>query len=319
LGILSNIRRLLYYYKNVLNDTNRMYRFYSLNENDERKLANSIRLCVHSIEKGMSLQDTRPRFGIKKIDELIKLLEQYKNKKCSYDSMAYNLGIDVLKTYIDYHNDLSIDVKDIYLKAKYLLDENSYENKTGVYTFTKKAIYENISDFKLFANSRHSVRMFGADNVDDDKIKNSIILAQSAPSACNRQPNKVYWITEQNLLKELIQYQGGTKGLSNIKGILVVTSNLYCYNSPAEKTTPYVDGGIYYMNLLYALHYNEIATCPLIWHSKPKSVQWSYKTLGIPENEIIIATIAYGSYPHEQFKVAKSYRRGFNEVLIKKS
>lgn len=48
--------------------------------------------------------------------------------------------------------------------------------------------------------------------------------------------------------------------------VIVLTSELSLYRHTSEFKTPYLDSGIYLMNLLYALTYYGIGTCPLIWN-----------------------------------------------------
>ena len=72
---------------------------------------------------------------------------------------------------------------------------------------------------------------------------------------------------------------------------------------------------MYAMNLLYALHFNKIATCPLNWCKTP-SDDLDLKTLiNLPESEIIILLIACGNIP-DKFKLANS-KRNLGEKITK--
>lgn len=74
----------------------------------------------------------------------------------------------------------------------------------------------------------------------------------------------------------------------------------------------YVDGGIYSMNLLYALHYLGVAAIPLTMAHKKSRTKLIKKRLDIPENEMPVLLIGVGSYK-EQYKVAVSERKSFEE------
>lgn len=76
----------------------------------------------------------------------------------------------------------------------------------------------------------------------------------------------------------------------------------------------YIDGGIYLMNLLYALHYYDIAACPAHWGMPTTADKKSQKIIGLNDSEKIICLIAIGK-PIEEFKTTLSLRRPHNENL----
>ena len=55
------------------------------------------------------------------------------------------------------------------------------------------------ADFRAFAQSRHSVRWFSDATVDLGVIKQAISIAQTAPSACNRQATRVKIIKDKTI------------------------------------------------------------------------------------------------------------------------
>ena len=82
-----------------------------------------------------------------------------------------------------------------------------------------------------------------------------------------------------------------------------------------ELSQVYVDGGIYAMNLLYALHFENIAAIPLTMAHKQRQMRLIKKGMGIPENEIPVLLIGIGSYKNE-YKVAVSERQNHKSYTI---
>lgn len=69
------------------------------------------------------------------------------------------------------------------------------------------------------------------------------------------------------------------------------------------------------MNLLYALHYYGLATCPIIWGSEPDNDKKIRKILDILECETVALLITVGSYPADSYRFAKAQRKETNTVF----
>lgn len=63
-----------------------------------------------------------------------------------------------------------------------------------------------------FAKSRHSLRYYGSGSIQIETIEKSISLAQTAPSACNRQPVHVFACTNTEKIEMIMSFHGGIKG-----------------------------------------------------------------------------------------------------------
>ena len=85
-----------------------------------------------------------------------------------------------------------------------------------------------------------------------------------APSACNRQSCKVYFYKDKNVNEELGIIIAGNTGFDwEVQKYIVVTSDISAFYDPFERNQVYVDGGIFTMALVEALHYYGIASCIL--------------------------------------------------------
>lgn len=64
----------------------------------------------------------------------------------------------------------------------------------------------------LFLN-RRSVREFSDSPLTETEIQHVIEVATKAPSVCNRQPVRVYAITNKSVIEKALKLQGGLMGI----------------------------------------------------------------------------------------------------------
>lgn len=181
------------------------------------------------------------------------------------------------------------------------------EEQGGVFPITKSEILNACNKgFESLLTSRHSIRYFSDETIGKDCLENALRLAQKTPSACNRQGWKTHVFQGEKSV-DLIKWQGGANGFENeIRTSILVTANLKAFLY-YEIHQAYVDGGLYAMNLMNALHSLGLGTMPL-------SCGFTYKKLkglagfGIPENEVPIVIIGVGKLL-DNFNVAVSKRK----------
>lgn len=267
--------------------------------------ATKIRLLSHAIEKGMSLPNCRVGFGKDKVKELIELCEKYNG----VDEQAIDVAYGVLNAYIYWQDSNGGDTSFIAAEVKEKVRKSKVEG--GTYILSKTGI----SGFDEIARHRHSLRNFSATPISKDDIVNAVKLAQTAPSACNRQPIRIYAVTDAEKIAKIMALHGGIRTISNPTVIFVVAGDRTLYKGEYERNTVYVDGGIFTMNLLYALDHFGIASCPAIWGNIPSDDSLLSKIVGIPQSQIIVNLIVAGYYPEEQYKVAVSVKRDIGSVL----
>ena len=283
--------------------------------NNIDKLLGQIIAEYHVIEKGLTMQDMRLGFGKNILMDLINHCELYSTR---YEAIneQFLYAIRVIKEYEYVHKInnylLEKDVKDKITKI--LLQ---YDNviKSDQINISKVEYFKYTeSSFDDFSNSRHSVRSFSG-IVDIEKIKLAIKLAQNSPSACNRQPNRVYILQNKNIINSVLATQSGNRGFGHqADKIIILTVELGVFLSLSERNDAYVNGGIYAMNLLYALHFYKIGACALNWCAMPEKDKELRKIIEIPESEIVILLIACGEVPDE-FKLAASFRNDYTKIL----
>ena len=280
-----------------------------LNESNPERIATHIRILIHAIEKGMSLSKCREGFGKEKILELISLNSQYQSytniKDKEIDSMVHS----IVSSYIVYHEKrgIKIDfVPDEYYKP-YVMDDTL--------TGTLCIPVDEGTEFSVIAHHRHSTRSFKDKKIPDELIEQVVQLAQTAPSACNRQAIKIYACVDKHKKEAIMKMHGGVRGFDMPGVVYVVTGNLNLYQNEYERNAVYIDGGIFLMNLLYAIDSVGLASCPIIWGSEPTNDEFLAELIGIPKSEKIISLALSGYYPSEEYIAAVSSNRDLKYVL----
>lgn len=265
---------------------------------------------THTLEKGMSMRNPRLGFGQAKALRLIDELIVYAKKYANVDREYLQYPINTLHTYIEYTKSHGTEIFEIEKKYNFLVGLSKLtpqKGKGGVLTLTKEEISEHLNtNFKDFLSSRHSIRFYKNCVPDRKKIDEALSMAQKTPSACNRQGWKTHvFLGEKSV--DLIRWQGGARGFENeIKGAILVTANLKAFLF-YEVHQAYVDGGLYAMNLINALHSLGFGTIPLsVGFDCKKNA--SLKKFLIPENEVPIVIIGFGEL-EDEFKVAISERK----------
>ncbi|MEA4918558.1 nitroreductase family protein [Proteiniphilum sp.] len=309
LGLFRNLRIFIYDF----------YRFSKYSNNplncyERKQLQSKITISYHDLERGLSLKEPRPGFGVKAATELIRLLNFYFDK-FGKDDLTDNV-IDVLNEWISYNSNNNKCLS-IFEGIRFELKEKCNESLTGG-TVTYRDFKPEIHSFNYsaFVKSRFSLRNFGPERIPDEVIKKSVEISIYSPSACNRQPVKIHVLKNKSDIIELGKLQGGTNGfVESIDKLIIVTADLRTSIYYKERNQHYVDGGVFAMNLLLALHSLGVGAVILNWASDPKTDKQTYNLLGIPKRETIVVRIAVGSYP-KNFKVPKSLKRKPDEILV---
>lgn len=268
---------------------------------------------AHTIEKGLTMPNKKYNFGHKKLNKIISDTDYFIKTFNNPDDRFENV-ISILFEYYKYHVSNGISISDANVNAGILRLINLYPNiqPSSQYSFTKNEFFsKSSSDFLEFSSSRHSCRNLPG-NVDPDLLSKALELAQNTPSTCNRQATRIHVIYGH---EPVVKYQKGNRGFGHIvKTSLLITSKLTHWEGGRLRHAPYVDGGIFIMNLLYSLHYYGIGACTLNMYQEPREVKNIQKKLSIPKDEVPIALIAIGM-PPDVFEIAKSTKRPANTIV----
>jgi nitroreductase len=288
----------------------------TLGNDTSEKMIGSICLQYHVIEKGLTMPDTRVGFGRLRIIALcqacITYIENY-----GYSEEQVNHAIGVIFEYEKFHSSIDYQLdNDVVSAINKLRNKLNNEiksthqltsNKESYFRFTK-------SSFPGFSASRSSIRNFSKTDLSIDKIISSLKLACKTPSACNRQPWRTNVYSDKILIAKLLEEQGGSNGFSHLANKLIIISGElagFCFSN--ERYQVYIDCGMYAMNLLYALHYNQVAACILNCSFDYEKELEVKRIAGIKDSEVLIAMIACGEAT-DDFKIALSHRYGIEKT-----
>tara|TARA_R110001592_G_scaffold246740_1_gene508696 strand:- start:9456 stop:10448 length:993 start_codon:yes stop_codon:yes gene_type:complete len=275
----------------------------------------------HGVEKGLSFEEPRMGFGQLLVGHFINNLEFY-YKNYGYDNLV-KICSDILLEYRIYHKDYDeLDFKQLDNKIEELLTfitefEQNGIRKGGVKIIIKKELLSSLDkfDFEAFSNSRYSIRDFNKKtSVPIEKIRRAIEIAGKTPSACNRQAWKVHVFKDEK--KELVlNYQNGNRGFRDSIDTVLLITGLSSSFSYSERHGALVDGGLFSMSLLYALHSLGLGTCPLNTGYTFKDELKLRKAINLNLHEEPIMMIAIGEL-REEFTVANSSRKEVGDLMV---
>lgn len=286
------------------------YNASSRTESDIEKMQYTLLRENHTIEKGLSMRSPRKGFGQRKVYNLILRLNRYIDLYADKDSSFLTYPFSTIKNYIEYTKRNGLDIKYIEIlfddMVKRVTDISIHPH-AGTTLVSRNEINEDCNrDFKSLLYSRHSIRYFSDKKVSKELIENALLLASRTPSACNRQGWKTHVFVDNQSI-ELIKWQGGCRGFENeINCSILVTANLKAFLS-YEIHQAYIDGGLYAMNLINALHSLGLGTIPLSCGFVQRKLK-QLSQFDIPENEVPIVIIGIG-HLLDEFKVAVSTRK----------
>lgn len=168
-----------------------------------------------------------------------------------------------------------------------------------------------------FFASRRSVRNFDSKRpVDLAVVAKAVDLAGNAPSVCNRQGWRAHYFSDYADVQRLLTHQSGNRGFGeSIPGLLIVTADVRMFSGTGERNQRWIDGSLFAMSVVWALHALGASTCMLNWSKDNADSARLREAADIPTDEDVIAMIAVG-YPQPGFRVARSARRALDEVLI---
>ncbi|MGQ9370032.1 nitroreductase family protein [Azospirillum sp. ST 5-10] len=304
---------------NGLYDLRRYLRWSSAGREELTKtqLAALVTLNYHRLEKGLALKEPRPGFGQDAVRLLISLLDRYVARH-GVDGTA-RAGIDTLAAYRAFSlgHGLSFPEVDAAL-VRFGGGRPPGDGASGGTIAVARAAVAAAApaDPEAFFATRHSVRQFSGEEVAMETVARAVRMAQRTPSVCNRQAWKVHAFSEPAQKARVLSFQNGNRGFGDqASKLLVVTADLQHFTSVGERFQCWIDGGLFAMSLVYALHALGLGTCMLNWSVVKETDRAMRAAAGIPDNEVVIMMIAVGHLP-ERLSVAHSHRKPLDEVLV---
>ncbi len=298
--------------RRFFNHSGMFYKFDNL-----KKYENYFIINYHVIEKGICMPDMKKGFALDRILGIIGKINDYINSNYSIKNDHFLELIKVLNEYKSIHDELNFNLGDkFYKKYNYLINKINYKIQSKQFEFSNNEYFENnLSTFDKFASSRHSVRNYTTEKIPIDLLNKSIKIASTAPSHCNTQANRVYIIQNKSLIKEILYIQNGNRGFGHLCSTLIIlTAENSVSTGVHMRNDTFLTSGIFLMNLLYGLHFNKIAACPLNWcYTSEKDIKLRKFFSKIPQSETITCLISCGNIP-EKIKVVRSPKLNIDEI-----
>jgi nitroreductase len=312
----SNNANWLKLHLNFYNDLTNYYRHSHVFRTDNfKKIESELILDYHGLEKGFLHEQMRYRFAEGRVKRMLQNLD-----KVNYDSSKssqVSISLNVLLEYYDFHKKGDINIDDYFSKKDYNIIKLNLVGTENICTeITADEYFGKVGKpFPSFSDSRKSIRNFSPDLITVEKIKEVLDIAKNSPSVCNRQPNKVHFIQNKPIIDKVLSIQGGLSGFEkNINQLIVLTCDRNYFFSIGERNQLFIEGGVFLMNLLYALHYHKIAACPANWGKEYKDDIKMRNILNLSPSEKIICVVAIG-YIEGSVKYTLSKRRSPQEIL----
>ena len=288
-------------------------------EETRGKLLTRITMLYHVIEKGLTMPNRRLWFGRDALTALISAVDRFE-KKFGCDAPQSRHAIGVVKDYYQQHKErdspVPADFSECWAQIEAFAGAHSDIPVAKQLHCSRESVYgKKNAPFPEFARARRTIRHYAPAELPVERIRDAVELAMTAPSACNRQYCRVHCVCDRSRISELLAIQGGCRGFGDSANkLLVVTADLEGIDAPKERDDLFTNGGIFLMNLCYALFYNEVAHCVLNWSRTPEEDLAMRKLVKLRDSETVIAVITCG-VPPDEFDVAASPRKDITDVF----
>ncbi|QLG88218.1 nitroreductase family protein [Chitinibacter bivalviorum] len=289
------------------------------NQTQYSVISSELLFQFHKLEKGLCMPGEKRFFGYDPAIATIDLLQSWYEMGYSVNDPIYCGAIETLRAYRMRLSQTPPKKGEILLRrldqqlaahAKIKIELETPQNIITINPDDALPAYEKL------VLARRSVREFSDQSIDPLLIERAISLAQLSPSACNRQPCRVHLYSAKDKIERLLSLQNGNRGFGHTAPmLLIITSDANTFFDASERNQPYVDGGLFSMNLLYALQAQGLSTCCLNWCAEPAQDKAAHRDGEIPQAERIIMYLLVG-YAANTARVPRSARRALENTLI---
>ncbi|MCP1602159.1 nitroreductase family protein [Pseudomonas citronellolis] len=264
----------------------------------------------HRLEKSLSFPNRRKNSGKDAVDDLSYFLEKHKTSE-GYPTFHERIANNVLQQFLTQNApECSVPNKEATLD---MATELKLSELGGIYNIDSLSMINGtLEDPEGFFNTRYSVRDFSSREVSVETVLRAIKMALKTPSVCNRQAWHAYIIDDADTIREALSHQNGNKGFGQkIPFLLILSSDLHAFDMPEERYQHWIDGGMFSMSVVLALHSLGLSSCCLNWSKSPLSDIAFRKKFKIKKSHTILMMLAVG-YAAENLKVCQSQRKSLD-------
>jgi nitroreductase len=286
---------------------------------NETQYAAMVTMAYHQIEKGLSLPEPRHFFGQEPLRKLFALLDRF---GATYkDCQATAAALHALQTYVDWHRQRGLSapiVEDTSVRLQGLQQRLRLapgDEHDAVLWVEQPPLPMDPTLRERFLAGRRSIRDYAAQDVALPLIEEAVRLALFSPSVCNRQAWQVRCLHDPETIARALRHQNGNRGFGHtVNRLLIVTAKLGAFVYAGERNQAWIDGGLFSMSLMLALHSQGLASCPLNWNHEAPSDRAFRQEFDVPDDEVVIMFIAVGHYK-TGYSICASPRLPVSSVL----
>ena len=289
-------------------------------ENRKAYLERAILVGAHSLERSLGFRNSGAGHSVSECSFLLSRVEEWINKGYEQDNFCICEAIGVLEYYfsIQEHGEKFLALNNRFTELKKKTNADLRTVSAGVKEIEAPFVNENDAlAFENMLENRHSVRQYSKDPITKEEVAKAISLANKAPSACNRQPVKVYVALGEEKKAEI--HKGFTINKTfrdEFYGYLILTVRRNLFYG-FEHYQWYINGGIYLGYLSLVLHSLNIGSCIMQWKAFDKTEKVLKESCGISPNEAIVAVIGIGKYDQKVKSLcAQRLREQDNTIFV---
>lgn len=249
---------------------------------------------AHRLDKGLALPSPRPGFG----SEVAQLLQQQLDRhlRTSGADWVWRAGQSAFARHIHFGAGAPAD--------------SLAEPMRAIETRRQAR-----GDFAALVRTRRSVRQFAPGPLPPGCLQRASDLAALSPSACNRSGARIWVATDPAVRRRVLAFQDGHQGFGDqAAAVAIISVDTSVFHSVEERHQAWVDGGLFAMTFIYALHHEGLGTCCLNWCVSNETDRHFKQHLGLPAQDSVVMLLAIGPLP-DHYTVAHSPRRPRSEVL----
>lgn len=295
--LVSRCRRRLAFYRQCLYDANRYLEAstvlgYHPKHRTAQRGSELARHC-HSLEKALAMPEFRPRSGAAALRAVIAHLDE-DHRIATLPPGQRETAHAVLLAYREKHRALKVDVSDLMRGWKPPAGPVRAE-AGGTRPHASGEPPPDPEAFRHLVETRHSVRHFDPARVPEARLLDEAVrLATLSPSVCNRQTWRIHFFTGAEI-QPLLALQSGNRGFGHTIPLLaIVASDMRQFTGGEERYQPWIEGGIFSMTFMLALHSLGIGTVPLNWSVTPETDIQLHRLAPIPPHERVAMMIGCG-------------------------
>jgi nitroreductase len=249
----------------------------------------------HRVEKGLALRNPRAKFGVDVMARLSLLLPVAREVEpdAPYTRFAAEAS-HALKRWNGGHG-----VDSLVAPGSESLPKPQWD----------------MSFVETFFNSRKSVRQFDLEKpVGRESLAKAVDLASTTPSVCNRQPWLVRFYMGDHV-QDVLAFQNGNAGFRDeVPCVGLITVDTRMFSGSGERNQPWIEGGVFAMSLVYALHGVGLQSCMLNMSVLNKRAAEVRAACGLDDAEQIIMMVAIG-YAPSTYRIARSPKRDVSDLM----